>query len=185
MATTRQRETSAEWAATLPDVITAKVAKERLQYAYDYSTDAINAVMSRFHGTMPPPQDFLPGVYDARKAVENGLTAIGALAERAPESHVAENYVKLGRQIGARLIDESNAAMDSSKRSESPAEIVTDVVKVAERAAGNAAKGLIRVGGMLLTPVEALLGAAILDEIFTGGKYRRKLLGGGGGRRRA
>jgi len=185
MPTTRQRETGAEWAATVPDTISAKDALERLKYAYDYSTDAIAAVMSWLSKPLPPAKDLMPGVYDARAAVENGLGAIGALAERTPDAHVSRQYVELGRKIGARLIDESNAAMDSAKKGESPAEVVKDVVRVAEKTAGNVAKGLIRVGGMMLTPMEALFGAVILDELLTGGKYRRKLLGGGGGRRRA
>jgi hypothetical protein len=176
--TTRNRETSAEWAATIVEPITAEKALERLKYAYDYSTDAINAVMSVFHGTVPPSRDMMPDLYDAREKVETAISSIGSLAERVPQSHVGANYVDLGRKLGARLIDESNAAMDRSKKGESPGEVVQEVAQVAERAVGAAAKGLIRIGGMMLTPMEALLGAVLIDEVFNGGKIRRGILGG-------
>jgi hypothetical protein len=176
---TRQRETSAEWAATIPEDITAEKAKERLQYAYDYSSDAINAVMSMFHGTVPPARELMPDLFETRRGVEAALSTIGALADRTPQVKVAARYVDLGRQLGARLIDESNAAMDRSKQSESPGEIATKVVQSAEHVALNAAKGMIKLGGVLLTPMEALFGAVLIDEIFNDGKVRRSLIGEG------
>ena len=179
MANIRNRETSTEWAATITDPITATKAKERLQYAYDYSSDAINAVMSLLGGTVPPARDLMPEVYDARDKVEAAITSMSALAERAPESHVGHQYVELGKKLGMRLIDESNLAMDRSKKGETPAELVRDVTKIAEHAAENVARGLIKVGGMLLTPMEALLGAALLDEVFNNGRIRKSIIGGG------
>lgn len=176
---TRNRESSAEWVATVTEPITAEKALERLKYAYDYSSDAINAVMSMLGGTLPPSRDLMPALYDARDKVDAAITSIGALAERAPQSHVSHTYVDLGTKLGARLIDESNAAMDKAKTGESPAEVVKDVAKVAEHVAENTARGLIKVGGMLLTPMEALVGAALIDEIFNDGRVRKSLFGGG------
>jgi hypothetical protein len=178
---TRQPQTSAEWAAGIPDQVTADVALEKLKEARDYSIDAVDAVMATLgSGTLPPPRDLLPSLYDARDKVEQGITTIGAMAERSPKALVSAQYVTLGRQVGARLIDESNAAMAKAKASESPVQLATQLASAGARVAERAAGFAFKLGGRILTPMELLLGAALLDELFNGGKLRRSLLGGKG-----
>lgn len=179
---TRNRETSTEWAATISEPITAAKAVERLRYAYDYSTDAINAVMASLGGTIPPARDMLPDLYSTRDKVDAAITSMQALADRAPESHVNHTYVDLGVKLGMKLIDESNKAMDKAVKEDSPAAVTTEVVKAVEHVAEETAKGLIKIGGFLLTPMEALIGAAIIDEVFNGGHVRKSILGKGGKR---
>lgn len=172
MAITRQRETGAEWAATITEPITATAARDRLQYAFDYSTDAINAVMMTMHGTAPPAKSVMPKLYDLRDKVESGISTIAALAERTPDVNVSSTYVDLGRKLGTQLIDESNRVMDASKKSESVPEVATEIVKAGERAAGAA----LSVGFNKLSLIEMLLIGVVADEFLNKGRLRKRLL---------
>jgi len=178
----RQRQSSTEWAAGISaDQVTAKVAVAKLQEAVDYSKDAVDAVMVTLgSGTLPPARDLMPALYDARDKVEQALGALTSTADRAPESLIGAQYVTLGRQLGARLIDESNSAMDKAKASESPVQLATQLASAGARVAERAAGGLISLGGKMLTPMQLLLGGLLLDELLNGGKFRRQLLGGKG-----
>ena len=178
--TTRQRQTSAEWSASIAsDQVTATLAVDKLQEAVDYSKDAVDAVMATLGtGTLPPAKTLMPALYDARDKVEQAIGAIQPMKERAPQAIVAKNYVDLGRQLGARLIDESNAAMDKAKQSESPVQLATQLAAAGARVAEKAAGGLFSIGSKMLTPMEILLGGLLLDEFFNKGRFRKRLLGG-------
>jgi hypothetical protein len=159
--------------------ITAKNAVAKLQEAIDYADDSINEVMSTLGGTTPPPRTLMPDLYQARDMVVNARGAIKSLADRTPDVEVSPNYVATGVRLGTNLIDAANEAMDRAKKSDSPAELATTAAKSAVHMAEGAAKGLIKLGGFMLTPMEALFGAILIDEIFNQGKIRRSIIGGG------
>lgn len=174
----RTRQTGAEWAANLEVPVMAKVAVAKLQEALDYSSDAINEVMSRLGGTIPMSRDLMPELYSAREKVETAHSAIKSLADRSPDVEVSPTYVATGKRLGVDLIDASNEAMDKAKQSDSPAKVASELVKPIERAAESAGKGLFSLAGRALTPMEIAFGLILVDEIFNQGKVRRKLLKG-------
>lgn len=171
----RTRETSAEWAAGIPDHVTAKQATTALQGALDYADDAVNAVLSLLGGTTPPPRAMMPDLYTARDKVAMARDAIGALAERSPDVEVNPIHASEGKKLGVALIDAANAAMDRAKQPDSTAQLVATAAQAGARVASKAAGGLLSFAGRALTPMEIAFGALVLDELLTGGKYRRKL----------
>lgn len=179
MATMRTRQTSAEWSAGIVPPVTAKDAVAKLQSAIDYADDAVNEVLSTLGGTVPPPRSLMPDLYKARDKVVNAREAIKALADRTPEAHVNPLHVTTGQRLGAELIDAANEALTRAKTPDSAAKMVSTAVQVAERAASTAARGILQIGGKMLTPMEVLLGGLLLDEILNGGRLRRRILKGG------
>jgi hypothetical protein len=178
MPTTRNRESAAEWAATITDPITAEKAKERLEYALGYADDAVNAVMSLLGTMTPPARSIMPDLYAMRDKVVAARDTIGALAERSPDTHVSKMYVDVGKKLGIDLIDAANIAMDKAKTGESPAQVVEKIAEAGEEIAKKAAKGLIRIGGLMLTPMEAAFGALLIDELLNKGRFRKRILKG-------
>jgi hypothetical protein len=175
----RTRQTSAEWAAGIQVPITASAAVAKLEEAIDYSSDAINEVMSTLgSGTLPPAKDIMPELYNAREKVETAHSAIKSLADRSPNVEVASTYVHTGQRLGIQLIDASNEAMDKAKKSDSPAKVAAELAKPVERAAESAARGMGTLIGRALTPMEIGFGLFLLDELFNGGKVRKRLLKG-------
>lgn len=174
----RTRQTSAEWAAGIIAPVTASKAVAKLQEALDYADDAVNEVLSTLGGTLPPARAVMPELFAARDMVVNARSAIKSLADRTPDAEVNPTHLATGQRLGTNLMDAANEAMDKSKKSDSPAVIVADVEKVAERAVTKAAEGLIYFGRHAFTPLELLIGGALLDEVFNGGKIRRSILGG-------
>lgn len=175
----RVRQTAAEWAASVPDHVTAKDAVARLDDALGYSDDAVNAVISMLgSGTLPPPRSMMPDLYAARDKVVAARDAVQALADRAPDQVVAPLYVTEGRKLGSALIDQANAVMDRAKSSDSPAKLAVELAKAGARVADKAATGLLRIGERILTPMEVAFGLLIADELLNKGRYRRRLLGG-------
>jgi hypothetical protein len=174
----RTRQTSTEWAANLEVPVTAAVATAKLQEALDYSSDAINEVMSRLGGTIPLSRDLMPELYSAREKVENAHDAIKALADRSPNVEVNPTHVATGKRLGMDLIDASNEAMDKAKQSDSPAKVLSEVARPIEHVAEKAGEGLVSIAKRALTPMEIAFGLFLVDEIFNGGKVRKRLLKG-------
>jgi hypothetical protein len=175
----RTRQTSAEWAATVVAPLKAKDAVAKLREAIQYSDDSIDEVMSTLGGgTLPPARAIMPDLYKARDVAVNARNAIQSLADRAPDTEVAPLYITEGKKIGINLIDASNEAMDKAKTPESATKLISTGIQVAERAAATAARGVLKIGEKMLTPMEALLWALILDELLNKGKLRKGILRG-------
>jgi hypothetical protein len=175
----RTRQTSVEWAASVVAPLKAKDAVAKLREAIQYSDDSIDEVMSTLGGgTLPPARAIMPDLYKARDIAINARGAIQSLADKAPDSEVAPLYVTEGKRIGAALIDASNEAMDKAKTPDSAAKLVSTGIQVAEKAAATAARGILRIGNKMLTPMEVAFGVFLLDELFNKGKIRRGILRG-------
>jgi ABC-type glycerol-3-phosphate transport system substrate-binding protein len=174
----RTRQTSVEWSAGIVPPVTASKAVAKLQEALDYADDAVNEVLSTLGGTIPPARSIMPELFTARDQVVNARSAIKSLADRTPDADVNPTHVATGQRLGANLIDAANEAMNKAHKSDSPAEVIDVAEKAVERVATKAAKGLFYLGSRAFTPLEVLIGVAVLDEMFNGGKIRRGILKG-------
>lgn len=117
------RMTTAEWSARIVEPVNARAALEQIQSAIDYAESAIDTVMSMYSGTMPPARALLPDLYSALDNAKRARDGVAEIAERTPEATLAPMYVIAGRNLGSKLIDEANSAMDKSAKSESPAAV--------------------------------------------------------------
>ena len=134
------RVSSVEWSAGIKEPVTAKEALAQIEAAISYAENAVDTVMDSFAGTAPPARSVLPELYDALDKASRARDAIKVIADRAPDASIQSMYVIAGRNLGVKLIDAANAALDKLASLPKGATVLPQIAK-------KAAAPLLALGG--------------------------------------